>query len=349
MKKSLIFAAFASAMLANCSNEDVPVVSQVQTEKSELGVSADISGTVNTRAGIKDGEVFGLNDAIAVFIAGTDGTTAYTQKVATYTYSGTKWISPDDANKIYLYSALGTVYGFCPVTSVTGIGDAATINVSVPAAESSFAGTNQIDYMFVPAGSEGHAYTTGTDIYNGVSNALNKSDVKLTFKHALSKLSFVVNKAASYTGTGKLTKVELASDVKFNTAGTMLIKDGSFTWTTTSNASSISFLGSTTINAVNGTDIKVAGLVAPRTTNKSTTYDVSKFDFTSNIVLKLTIDDKVMSVNLPINNTAPYVGSTWDAGNNYKYTITVKGTELIVSSVSITKWNDIPVGEVSVN
>jgi hypothetical protein len=345
MKRKLMYAAIVSAMLAGCSNEDAPVAPQ-KTGTVELGVSAGISGVVDTRAtaaGIIGGTAFATGENISVFVTGT----SYPQTIATYTL-GSPWTS--GTNKIYLSNEPATVYGYYPATATAATAftntDANKINISLPASESSFTGAGQTDFMYV---AERSLTTNSAGPQETVSNAKDKDAITLKFKHAFAKLSFVINKTASYSGTGNLTNVELASTNGFFAGnGTLALKDGALAWTNVQTvATSISFANATsiTIGADGNLTPNVVGLVAPRT-NQSATYAT---DHTSDITLKLTIDSKVMSVTLPINSESPYVGNAWVAGNNYQYTITVQGTELKVSSVALTDWVNVPVGTAPIN
>jgi hypothetical protein len=330
MKKLLIFVAIVSALLTSCKKGEE--LSVLPTAQHELGVSASISGTVNTRA-YKDNP-FISGDKVSVFITGGSGSTAYTPKIAQYTFNGTSWISPtDDASKIFLSNVAGSVYGFYPTTATvsTGtLGNAAKIDIVQSATENSFTGDNQTDYMYAAP-----TYKVG----QGVSNATNAEQVDLNFKHALSKVTFVVNQGQYYTGAGSLTMVKLTKATSFNVGtGAMAATDGTLTWSGVK-VDNITFTGNTPINSykeIASTTPVVTGLIAPRSDNSNTT-------------LTLTIDNKEMYITLPINAVSPNVGSKWDAGNNYRYTIIVNGTGLAVTNVSITDWQNNEVGSVIVH
>jgi hypothetical protein len=330
MKKIFMFAAVVSAMLASCSNEDAPVVSQEQKAKVELGVSAgiaDVRGTASTRA-LVDGFTAEA-DKVALFVTGgSDVSNYYVPKVGIYTWGSTTWTALAEDTKIYLSDQEATVYGFYPSDAVTSpatlTNDGANkIGITVSNSTTDFSGSAQLDYMYATG-------RTGTDpsynyplakASNDVDN--NKNKVDLYFHHALSKLSFVVNRDASYNGAGLLTSVKLSKTGQFTSGtGTMLIKDGKIEGLTA--ADGITFTGTATINtvALPGA-VLVKGLVAPTTS------------LAADIDLTLKIDNKSMTVKLPVNTF-----NKWEAGNNYTYTVTVKGTELVVSSVAILAWID---------
>ncbi len=316
-------------MFASCSNQDTPATAQ--TDKNELGVSAVISGAVSTRA-LTDG--FAATNTIGVFIDNTIGTeTDYTPLVAAYTFGATTW-APPASGKIYLTNQGATVYAFYPSNSVVDTA-AKTLAIAVDAAQD-FSATSQTDYMYGTAARTGSGTVESpfVDPLAVASNATSANEVALYFHHALSKLSFVVNRASSYTGAGVLTSVKLKKTTGFlagATGGTVLLNDGVISGLVA--ADSLTFTGTTTINTVAALGaVLVQGLVAPIVA-------------TSGITLTLTIDGKDMLVTLPA--VAP--ADAWLQGNNYTYTINVLGTELSVVSVAITVWNSIVGGTTEVN
>lgn len=332
MKNLIMIVAFAfSVLMVGCSKDDTSVVTSA---KSELGISS-ITISQSTRSlvtsfasGTEDGK------GIGVFVNGN----LYTPMVARYTFDGTSWNAPgDDASKIFLSNETATVYGFYPSNSLVSgalINDGTSkINVSVPATESSFDATGQIDYMYATAPSADSNVTyplaTATN-----ATATNKQKVDLVFHHALSKLTFVVNRSSSYTGTGTLAQLQLTSGgTLFSTGdGTMNVADGVIALPGTS--TNLTFTGSNLINA----------LTAPISTTPTVQALVAPLGSTSSITLLLTVDTKVMSVVLPTS-----VAASWIPSKNYIYTVTVNGTGLIVNSVTIQDWTDTPSGSVGVS
>lgn len=316
-----MFAALAAMMLASCSNEDE--VTTTPAGKSELGVSAVITGAVVTR-GLTD--AFATDNTIGVFIDNqTGGEIDYTPATATYTYGTTTWATPV-SGKIYLTNEIATVYAFYP-RGIAGDVDftAKTLKVDVDSIQN-FSATSQKDYMYATtrAGAEG-SYTYPLAV---ASNAVDNNNVDLFFHHVLSELSFIVNKDTSYTGAGLLTSVRLTKSAGFlagSGTGLLSLDDGVISGLKTTY--DLVFTGSTTINAAAGTTVLVRGLTAP-------------IAATAGINLTLTIDGKEMTVDLPSDAPA----DAWLQGKNYTYTINVQGTELSVPSVAITAWNDITGG-----
>ncbi len=365
MRKELIFSGLVSLMFASCSNDTaVPVVSQ----GTELGLTTRIASSVSTRSLTED---FVSGDQIGVFIKGTsiDGNTSYEPHLAAYTCPTDPtgvWTSPTaELEKIYLANVTATVYAFYPYAAdgISNSTDAGApdyykaIDISVPATQQ-FNATDVSDYMYAttregsgpdytyPLAQASNAVADATDVYD--------NKVNLYMHHALSKLSFVVNKDESYVGAGKLSQIVLATTApvtgspKFQSGAlTMSLEDGTITGTAVSDELVISgvhqnmLTKSTTTGTVDINDYNST----PSTTVTSAAL-VAPLGDTSGITLKLTIDGKEMSVVLPAD--AANNADTWLAEKNYTYTITVKGTELIVSSVSILPWTDIDGGSADV-
>ena len=55
----------------------------------------------------------------------------------------------------------------------------------------------------------------------------------------------------------------------------------------------------------------------------------------SNVEATLTIDNQDYKVALPGSNSA------WEAGKNYLYTVKLSGSELVISSVTVTEWTTV--------
>jgi len=348
MKKQLLFATLAAAMLASCSNdENVPAAASAT---SELGVSVNVLSGVSTRA-LKE-TAFAASDAIGVFVTGT----GYIPKVATYTFSS----SPDiwenlTADKISLTNATATVYAFYPVDAVTNpatlVGDGSdAIDATLAADETSFDGTGQTDYMYgtsrAGAGTSGDPYTyaawpqasnAATDV---TSPAAYDNKVDLYMHHALAKLSFVVNKAESYAGTGKITSIKIDSKATTKLTPlsgnfTMKVKDGTLTIT----GSTVGPISFTPVVTDPVTDVLANAYGTPVSTTV-TAYGLAIPVDVTDLTLTLTVDGKAMTADLP---ALPDSATTWTAGNNYTYTLLINGTKLEVTTVSIVNWNTIDV------
>ncbi len=356
MKKQILFATLAAAMLASCSNdENIPVAPPAT---SELGVSVNVLSSVGTRA-LKEGTAFVESDQIGVFVTGT----GYTPKVATYTFSdllpdgavdGTPdtWVSPTAAaEKINLTNETATVYAFYPSNAFSTPSNDATnvISATLAADEASFVGTGQTDYMYGTAaatsgdGTAGdpYVYAAWPQASNAAADdavavpAVYDNKVDLYMHHALSKLSFVVNKAESYGGTGLVTSIKIDSQnasptTPLSGAFTIKVSDGTLD-VTSATVGAISFTDATGVNANDynapaSTTVTAYGLVIP----------VAVAD----LQVTVTVDGKEMTADLPI---LPDSATAWAAGNNYTYTLQINGTELEVTTVTIVDWNAVDV------
>lgn len=333
MKKVIVFAALASVLLAGCSKDES---SGVLSDRMDLGISvASLSVSPSARSfttafatGTEPGK------GVGIFINGN----LYTPLVARYTFDGSNWNSSGDGgSKIYLSNETATVYGFYPSDSQSDgtlkNDGTSKIKVNVPAGENSFNATGQIDYMYATAASidGGVTFPLATATNKSTSD---KHKVDLCFHHALSKLSFVVNRSSSYTGIGTLTQVKLTSTgAAFNVGnGTMNVADGVIYLTGTS--ADLSFTGSKVINAFANPASAiptVEEMMAPKAS-------------TAGITIYFTIDGKPMSVAMPTATV-----SEWKPGKNYVYTVSVRSTDIIVTSVSIEDWTSTPSGDIDVS
>jgi len=333
MKKLIMFAVFASMMFTACSNEEI---SPNIEEKKELGITASIFGTVSSRALVNN---FSQGDQIRIFINGTN----YSPKLAFYTLGETsKWNSPTlEIDKIYLSNETATIFGFYPANAViTGGSTLANdgsnqINVSVPATVNIDGETNVVDYMYATGPLNG-TYQLAT-----ASNEDGKSSVDLVFHHALSKISFIVNRGQFYTGNGKLSKITLSSTAgnpRFQTGNlAMNIGTGVISGDATSN--------DLIIDKASGADKTINAYSLTPSTSVTTHALFAPLASTANIDLKLVIDGKEMSVTLP---TSAPDANKWLSGINYTYTITVNGSSLVVNNVTIKGWDNISSGTVEV-
>jgi hypothetical protein len=327
MKRMFILAAVISALLAGCSNEDVTTSGKVG-----LGVSAtaSITGTVSTRS-LVDAFDATTNKDIKVFVVGT----GYSSKADTYTFAGGSWASsPTSNDKIFLSDEVATVYGYFPATATPDYPNKTIVNVDVKS-EQDFKATTQDDYMYAT----GRGANTGTELSpvysyplatasNNVAEGKNKVD--LYFHHALAKLQFVIKKASTYDGTGKLTSVELSKTGAFLAGNAGVLPLDGTQITGLSAVDKITFSDDTGLTA-NVDGVSVNGLVAPVSLPASVTAGSASDD--NSIKLTLTVDGKLMSVYLPTATV-----SKWDAGKVYTYTVTVNGNLLSVNSVSIVNW-----------
>lgn len=306
MKKVLFSLTMLTVLLSGCVYDDSELFGIVDKNKIEevgtpLNVTASISeGTSNLRS-IIDLAAFPNPSSIGVFSLDGGGAVANTQ----YDFT-TAWAAK--TTPIYIMKTTATVFAYYPfaTTNPATPTSAATIPVTV-ANEATFIGTGQTDYMWTGSAAVTKASPTAS----------------LTFKHALSKVSFVINKGTNFVGTGSLTSVSLTKGGL--TGGTMNVSTGAITGA----SAAITFSGTATINNALGTTVTCTGLVAPVATIATTT-------------LTLVIDGITYSGDLPVGTI-----SAWAAGKNYKYTVTINAGSLSVGTPTITQWTDVDAGAVT--
>lgn len=347
------------------------------TGVAELQVSPQV---VLTRGAIDAGSdasaVGNALGSIAVY-ANSTTTNKTTNNYGLYTYSSSAWGSATD--KIYLSAEEATIYAHYPAYQPGSSGefqssgtalkatdssgeytDNSTINISVfPGSTGSvnakidiqstdnsdsqtstkdkiLAASGEVDYMYADQGSTG----VKASYKNGDTNKTGK--VTLTMKHALAMVSFRVYADHTYKNTGAFTKLVLANKSGGTTilnngaSPTMKIKDG--TITPGSSPAAVTY----TRDIANYMLSKAtADTDQARTTAKNNAKKASILVLPENTADKstveatLTIDNQDYKVALPGSNSA------WEAGKNYLYTVKLSGSELVISSVTVTQWTTV--------
>ena len=161
-------------------------------------------------------------------------------------------------------------------------------------------------------------------------------------KHALAMVSFRVYADHTYKNTGAFTKLVLANksgDTKnvLNNGGTnptMKIKDG--TITAGSSPVAVTYtrdIANYTLSKATA-DTDQARATAKNSARKASILPESTVD-KSTVEATLTIDNQDYKVALPSSNSA------WKAGENYLYTVKLSGSELVISSVTVTQWTTV--------
>lgn len=169
--------------------------------------------------------------------------------------------------------------------------------------------TSQTDYMYA---------TPVTNINNRQPRAA------ITMNHALSLVQFDFKKE-NYTGVGSLTAISIAN----KTGGTSLISTGKLNLTNgaiTKGASKEPVTKATNLPQTIGTwnESTFPKMLAIPTSSTATAGD---------IVISFTVDGQVYKWNVP-------AGTAWEQGKKNTYTVTIKGTALEVSPVTITPWGN---------
>ena len=349
------------------------------TGVAELQVSPQVvltRGAID--AGTDASAVGNALGSIAVY-ANSKTTNKTTNNYGLYTYSSSAWGSATD--KIYLSAEEATIYAHYPAYQPGSNGEfqsgstalkatessgeyteSSTINISVfPGSTGSVnakidfqstdnsdsqtstkdkipAASGEVDYMYADQGSTG----VKASYKNGDTNKTGQ--VTLAMKHALAMVSFRVYADHTYKNTGAFSKLVLANksgDTKnvLNNGGTtpaMKIKDGTIT------------LGSSPAAVTYTRDIAnymlskaTADTDQARATAKNNAKKASILVLPENTADKstveatLTIDNQDYKVALPASNSA------WKAGENYLYTVKLSGSELVISSVTVTEWTTV--------
>lgn len=364
----------ALLLAVGCSESILP--EGQDTGVAELQVSPQVvltRGAIDAADASAVGTVLG---SIAVY-ANSKTTNKTTNNYGLYTYSSSAWGSATD--KIYLSAEEATIYAHYPAYQPGSSGefqssgtalkatdssgeytDNSTINISVfPGSTGSvnakidiqstdnsdsqtstkdkiLAASGEVDYMYADQGSTG----VKASYKNGDTNKTGK--VTLTMKHALAMVSFRVYADHTYKNTGAFTKLVLANKSGGTTilnngaSPAMKIKDGTIT------------LGSSPAAVTYTRDIAnymlskaTADTDQARATAKNNARKASILVLPENTADKstveatLTIDNQDYKVALPGSNSA------WEAGKNYLYTVKLSGSELVISSVTVTQWTTV--------
>lgn len=365
----------ALLLAVGCSESILP--EGQDTGVAELQVSPQV---VLTRGAIDAGSdasaVGNALGSIAVY-ANSKTTNKTTNNYGLYTYNSSAWGSTTD--KIYLSAEEATIYAHYPAYQPGSNGEfqnsgtalkatnssgeyteSSTINISVfPGSTGSvnakidfqstdnsdsqtstkdkiLAASGEVDYMYADQGSTG----VKASYKNGDTNKTGK--VTLAMKHALAMVSFRVYADHTYKNTGAFTKLVLANKSGGTTilnngaSPAMKIKDG--TITPGSSPTAVTY----TRDIANYTLSKAAADTdQARTTAKNNAKKASILVLPestvdkSNVEATLTIDNQEYKVALPGS------GSKWEAGKNYLYTVKLSGSELVISSVTVTEWTTV--------
>lgn len=344
---------------------ELQVSPQVVLTRSAIDAGSDVSAV---------GTVLG---SIAVY-ANSTTTNKTTNNYGLYTYSSSKWGNSSTTDKIYLSAEEATIYAHYPAYQPGSNGEfqsggtalkatnssgeyteSSTINISVFPGKSGEANA-KIDFQSIDnsdGNSSGSAKILAAsgevdymyaDQSTAVKASYKKDDtnktgkVTLAMKHALAMVSFRVYADHTYKNTGAFAKLVLANKsggtTILNNGGspTMKIKDGTITvgqspaavtytrdianYTLPKAASSDASAATTAKNGAR----KASILVLPESTADKSTVEAT-----------LTIDAQDYKVALPGS------GSAWKAGENYLYTVKLSGSELVISSVTVTEWTTV--------
>lgn len=348
------------------------------TGVAELQVSPQV---VLTRGAIDAGSdasaVGTALGSIAVY-ANSTTTNKKTNNYGLYTYSSSKWGNSSTTDKIYLSAEEATIYAHYPAyqpgsngefqssgTALKASGssgeytDNSTINISVFPGKSGEANA-KIDFnstdnsdgnssgsakILAASGEVDYMYA---DQSTAVKASYKKDDtsktgkVTLAMKHALAMVSFRVYADHTYKNTGAFAKLVLANKSGGTTilnngaSPTMKIKDGTIT------AGSSPVAVTYTRDIANYTLSKAAADTdQARTTAKNNAKKASILVLPESTVDKSTVEATLTIDNQDYKVALPGSGSKWEAGKNYLYTVKLSGSELVISSVTVTEWTTV--------
>lgn len=345
MKRKLFLATIAVVMLAGCSNDET---SSLQSKKVEdLEILTSIPSVTKTK-GLKVGSAFLDGEGIKLAMKGDNG---YSYKLSPYSYTGgeiKKWNAATIQDKFILLEGNLTACAVYPQDTEADITDVNTKafdnwKVNLLANSTSLLAEDQKDYMWAAVKS-----------INGQPINMYNGKVELDFYHALSRISFVLNKSLQYTGTGKVTKIILKKTGGFNAGNGLLyawsgpsIQESVFTWNdpkvdqiSCENATGVTLNSYSVDHSWN----EVAHmLVAPIGVDGTHPNGLA-----TGISIELTVDGKTMMGDLPDlqDNQGK---STFLNGRYYEYLIEIDPSGLIISPlVKVSDWVTTPTGEFEV-
>lgn len=169
-------------------------------------------------------------------------------------------------------------------------------------------------------------HTSQTDFMyaSGVPNISNRHpNAVVTMNHGLSLVQFNFIKDPTYTGAGSLTGISIANKAGGSALisnGTLNLTDGTIT------------KGSGKDPVTKATNLpQTIGTGTPATYPKMLVVPTAATAAAGDIVISFTVDGQVYTWNVP-------AATAWEKGKVNTYTVTIKGTTLAVSSVTITPW-----------
>lgn len=168
-------------------------------------------------------------------------------------------------------------------------------------------------------------HTSQTDFMYAtpVANINNRQPTAaITMNHALSLVQFDFKKE-NYTGVGSLTDITIANKA----GGSSLISQGKLNL-----ANGAITKSSSKEPVTKATNLpQTIGVWAEANYPKMLVLPTSAIVSAGDIVISFTVDGQVYNWAVP-------AGTAWEQGKKNTYTVTIKGTALVVSPVTITPW-----------
>ncbi|MFQ9295799.1 MAG: fimbrillin family protein [Bacteroides fragilis] len=365
----------ALLLAVGCSESILP--EGQDTGVAELQVSPQVvltRGAIDAADASAVGTVLG---SIAVY-ANSKTTNKTTNNYGLYTYNSSAWGNSSATDKIYLSAEEATIYAHYPAYQPSSNGEFQSGSTALKASESNgeYTESSTISISVFP-GKSGEANATidfqSTDnsesnssgsakilaasgevdyMYADQSTAVKASykkddtsktgKVTLAMKHALAMVSFRVYADHTYKNTGAFSKLVLANKsggtTILNNGGspTMKIKDG--TITVGQSPAAVTY----TRDIANYTLPKAAADTdQARDTAKNSARKASILVLPESTVDKSTVEATLTIDNQDYKVALPGSGSKWEAGKNYLYTVKLSGSELVISSVTVTEWTTV--------
>ncbi len=289
----------ASLMAVSCTNEDTEMLEVNNAHVKDLTIGTTI-GWVNGSRSIQKGTYLPDGSTIGVTVTDADGNSydGFDYKNVKFTATGEEESQEWNGGKILLSSTEGKAAAYYPYS--TGVTDISAIPVETD---------TQTDYMY-------------SGWVEGLSNA--EATVNFSMKHALSAVS-VTTVMGTYTGTGKVTAISIASD-GFGTEATMNVGTGALAGVKNA-GSSVSWSGNYTMTGEgNITEL----MVVPNGLKEK------------GVAFTLTVDGKEYTASGTMSEE-------FKQGYIYNFTLTMNATEMSVSTVSVNEWEITDKGNVVVS
>lgn len=196
------------------------------------------------------------------------------------------------------------------------------------------------DYMYGvaydnsnPNAEESTKYKSTQPVANGMRSGgtVNTSGpvVAIGLKHAFSQIKLIIKKGTSYPGTAtRVTEVKYTRKMNTLTANTkMKLTDGTFLGITSKNDAAYTYNLKSAQNSNEGFELTSAESSNLTITNYALPCVAAKS------VIGLTVDGKEMTIEYAED-------PLWNAGKIYTYAVTINGTGLAFSGVSVVDWDD---------
>lgn len=324
MKKNLFFATLAILFTSCASDETIDLDSSGDTT-SALQISTSVltrttrATSVVTRPG--NGPVMGTNlpdgSQIGVSVFNSGATSGAYQNTSgntnmNWTLSGSAW----SGAPFYLQNRVGDVYAYFPFNANATDMDAIPVK------------PGHVDYM----------YGTKTN----VSKAQPKADIAMN--HALAMISFTFNRI-NYPGECLLQSIIVKN---LPTVGTMNLTSGDIALQSGEEATGDMNIDYFQNNTYSNTlpAIPTQGTIGTMTEGIAPAFHAMVLPMeglpttitNDKLYATIQIDNTNYNVTLDVKNNRTSGSTAWERGKHYTYNLTLSGSSLVISSVTVNKW-----------